>query len=78
MTIILRQLRQLHVASLATSKEVIFIILTFAIIFCGGITLPTLSATEKLQVVPRVAWKHPITTILYTFILHCRLRVSGQ
>ena len=50
-SIILRHLRKLHVASLNSSREIIFIILIIIIIFVADIQLHTPDNMDKLKLV---------------------------
>ena len=49
--IIVRYLRKLHVASLTSSREIIFIIMTFLTIFIVDIQLKTPNLLDKLKIV---------------------------
>ena len=49
--IIVRYLRKLHVASLTSSREIIFIIMTFLTIFIVDIQLKTPGLMDKLKIV---------------------------
>ena len=49
--IIVRYLRKLHVASLTSSREIIFIIMTFITIFIVDIQLKTPGLMDKLKIV---------------------------
>ena len=50
-TIILRYLRKLHVASLASSREIVFVIMTFLIIFIVDVELKTPNLMDRLKIV---------------------------
>ena len=49
--IIVRYLRKLHVASLTSSREIIFIIMTFLTIFIVDIQLKTPDLMDRLKIV---------------------------
>ena len=49
-TIILRYLRKLHVASLASSREIVFVIMTFLIIFIVDVELKTPNLMDRLKI----------------------------
>ena len=49
--IIVRYLRKLHVASLTSSREIVFIIITFFTIFLMDVQLKTPNLIDKLKIV---------------------------
>ena len=49
--IIIRYLRKLHVASLTSSREIVFVIITFITIFLMDIQLKTPDLMDKLKIV---------------------------
>ena len=49
--IIIRYLRKIHVASLTSSREIVFVIITFITIFLIDVQLKTPNLMDKLKIV---------------------------
>ena len=49
-SIIVRHLRKIHVASLTSSREIIFVIITFLVISCAKIDIYQTNTEEKLKI----------------------------